>query len=334
MSEESKTKDNSASQATTPIGIYIASSVPLIATLTLAIRTLIDDYLRGRIWHDFKTLSPEFVNVWDFWQQYSWFLIAICGLAFFGGAIALRRMVSKHLRPIELVIIGFIVFIIFGMLNPTCKWSAKTSYRTYMSKVNMWRISCALEDYREAHGQKSRHLSDLYASYIPDANTFFPPSRSANRNKIDAEGYLYFPAADDKDILLAERANTRPWKGGGEFVLFANGHFEWVSSEETLLEMLSEAENNAQPTPQKKTKQAKVILEVELIEDHGGSKYHWQTVRPLRIIKNESKQQFKEPFQVAHLGWEPGIPSGTSIIYLDLYNPERDDLWRLVETNE
>jgi len=74
---------------------------------------------------------------------------------------------------------------------------------------------------------------------------------------------------------------------------------------------------------------ASVILEARLVGFHGGSKYHWQTVEPIRTLKNTTKQTFDKPFRVANYGWDPSVPKGASIIYLVPYGG-RTDLWRIL----
>ena len=93
---------------------------------------------------------------------------------------------------------------------------------------------------------------------------------------------------------------------------------------------IGESEVKAPPKldPARKEK-ALVILEVRLVGFHGGSKYHWQTVEPIRTLKNKTKQTFGKPFRVASYGWDPPVPKGTSIIYLVPYGT-RTDLWRIL----
>lgn len=76
---------------------------------------------------------------------------------------------------------------------------------------------------------------------------------------------------------------------------------------------------------------AEVVLRVRLVEDQGGSKYHWQVVEKLEIIKNEGSHKMGNRVLVAHYGWEPGIPAGVSTIYLDPYSELASDMWRLVK---
>jgi len=77
-------------------------------------------------------------------------------------------------------------------------------------------------------------------------------------------------------------------------------------------------------------KKAEVVLRVKCAEIGYGSKYHWQKVEILKVIKNESNYNFKDTLSVAHYGWEEDIPLGVSTIYLEKYNPSREDLWKLV----
>jgi len=90
----------------------------------------------------------------------------------------------------------------------------------------------------------------------------------------------------------------------------------------------SEAKAPPELDPVRKEK-AQVILEVKLVQFHGGSKYHWQTVKPIRTLKNKTKQTFDKPFRVANYGWDPSVPKGTSIVYLVPYGG-RTDLWRIL----
>ncbi len=78
-----------------------------------------------------------------------------------------------------------------------------------------------------------------------------------------------------------------------------------------------------------RAEKARVILKVRLVAHHGGSKYHWQTVKPIRTLKNVSGKAFDKPFKVANYGWEPGVPQGISTIYLVPYGA-RTDTWRVL----
>lgn len=76
---------------------------------------------------------------------------------------------------------------------------------------------------------------------------------------------------------------------------------------------------------------AAVVLRVRLVENQGGSKYHWQVVENLEILKNEGFHEMGNRVLVAHYGWEPGIPAGVSTIYLNPYSEQTHDMWRLVD---
>jgi hypothetical protein len=85
------------------------------------------------------------------------------------------------------------------------------------------------------------------------------------------------------------------------------------------------------PFDPKMAARATVVLRVRLTGLGEGSKYIWQTVEPLDVIKNESKQTFAGPLKVAHYSWAKGVPSGVSTVYLAHYNKTRGDLWKLVD---
>lgn len=74
---------------------------------------------------------------------------------------------------------------------------------------------------------------------------------------------------------------------------------------------------------------ALVVLRVELIKASGGSKYHWDRVKPLQVLKNDSESTFDQPLDVAHYGWNSGVPAGTSTIYLERYGADHQR-WRLL----
>jgi len=75
---------------------------------------------------------------------------------------------------------------------------------------------------------------------------------------------------------------------------------------------------------------ATAVLRVECKEGPGEcEKYCWQNVRISEILKNESKYIFPESIDVAYYNSEEGIPLGESTIYVERYNPDRDDLWKL-----
>jgi hypothetical protein len=76
---------------------------------------------------------------------------------------------------------------------------------------------------------------------------------------------------------------------------------------------------------------APIVLRVTLVEADGGSKYHWDQVRPIRVIKNASSFTFDAPLRVAHYGWHGGVPSGISTIYLEAYGGGNANLWKLLD---
>ena len=99
-----------------------------------------------------------------------------------------------------------------------------------------------------------------------------------------------------------------------------------------VLQSLAVGEPGVETSPELdpvRKEKASVILKVRLVGLHGGSKYHWQTVEPIRTLKNKTKQTFDKPFRVANYGWDPSVPKGTSIIYLVPYGG-RTDLWRIL----
>ena len=80
-------------------------------------------------------------------------------------------------------------------------------------------------------------------------------------------------------------------------------------------------------------KKASVILEVTLVGIQGGSKYNWQTVEPIRTLKNTTEKTFDKPLSVANYSWEPSVPKGKSIIYLVPYGGT-NDLWRILAADK
>jgi hypothetical protein len=99
---------------------------------------------------------------------------------------------------------------------------------------------------------------------------------------------------------------------GGSFA-FASPHLQQFAQVDTRL---------AESVP--------VVLRVRRISEGEGSKYLWPQVELVTVIKNGSRHTFPKHFEVAHYSWEPGIPPGTSTLYLERYNPHRNDLWRLL----
>jgi hypothetical protein len=79
-----------------------------------------------------------------------------------------------------------------------------------------------------------------------------------------------------------------------------------------------------------KARRSEVALRVKLVRLEGCDKYCWTEVEILKVLQNKSGFSFRNRLAVAHYSWEPGIPEGESTIYLERYNPERIDLWKLL----
>ncbi len=79
-----------------------------------------------------------------------------------------------------------------------------------------------------------------------------------------------------------------------------------------------------------KAGQARVVLRTRLISPGNGSKYLWDTVRVLGVIKNHSSYKFSNTLKVAHHSWESGVPQGECTIYLVPYNKKDCHLWSLL----
>ena len=79
-----------------------------------------------------------------------------------------------------------------------------------------------------------------------------------------------------------------------------------------------------------KAKKAEVVLRVKLVGYEGCDKYCWPEVEILKVLQNKSGFSFEKRLKVAQYSWEPDIPEGESTIYLERFNPERNDLWKLL----
>ncbi len=73
---------------------------------------------------------------------------------------------------------------------------------------------------------------------------------------------------------------------------------------------------------------ASVVVRATVVKAKGGSKYHWTTVRPLRVFKNTSHQTFHKAFDVAQYGSSRALKPGTHTLYLEPYGRTRH--WRLL----
>lgn len=78
-----------------------------------------------------------------------------------------------------------------------------------------------------------------------------------------------------------------------------------------------------------KARRASVVMRVTIERTKGGSKYHWTTVRPLRVLKNTSGQSFAAPFDIARYGASPPLRPGSYTIYLESYGQTKQ--WRLLD---
>ena len=79
-----------------------------------------------------------------------------------------------------------------------------------------------------------------------------------------------------------------------------------------------------------KAEKAEVVLRVKLVRLGECNKYCWPEVEILKVLQNKSGFSFKKRLAVAHYSWELGVPEGESTIYLERYNPDRNDLWKLL----
>ena len=77
-------------------------------------------------------------------------------------------------------------------------------------------------------------------------------------------------------------------------------------------------------------KNAEVILRVESSEGIECDKYCWTTVIIIKELKNKNNHSFGKTLKVAFNSGDDGIPLGESTIYLEKYNPARNDNWKLV----
>jgi hypothetical protein len=84
------------------------------------------------------------------------------------------------------------------------------------------------------------------------------------------------------------------------------------------------------PIDSDRAKKAEVVLRVRLISQGEGSKYLWDRVEVVKVLKNKARYAFGKHLAVAHYSWKPGIPDGTCTIYLERYNTRRKDLWKLL----
>src|SRR5258705_6746415 len=96
-----------------------------------------------------------------------------------------------------------------------------------------------------------------------------------------------------------------------------------------LLTVNSQAADSS-PVDPNKVQKAEVVLRVKLLSSGEGSKYLWDKVEVLQVVKNKSGYAFGKNLSVAHYSWKPGIAEGTCTIYLERYSPKRNSLWKLL----
>ena len=74
-----------------------------------------------------------------------------------------------------------------------------------------------------------------------------------------------------------------------------------------------------------------LVLRVKLIsQDKSCDKYAWSKVQILKTYKNDTGVQFGKNLTIAFYCRDAGIPKGESTVYLEKYNPTRNDLWKLL----
>jgi hypothetical protein len=76
--------------------------------------------------------------------------------------------------------------------------------------------------------------------------------------------------------------------------------------------------------------QAAAVLRVKLGKALGGDKYAWYRVRVVRVLKNDSGQEFGDTLDVAALGTRPGVPAPECTAYLEPYNNPKSHPWKLL----
>jgi hypothetical protein len=47
---------------------------------------------------------------------------------------------------------------------------------------------------------------------------------------------------------------------------------------------------------------------LKLLQAEGGSNYHWDTVKVMDVIKNDSGRSISDALSGAHYGWNEGVP--------------------------
>lgn len=122
-------------------------------------------------------------------------------------------------------------------------------------------------------------------------------------------------------------------------VAYCTNGADQISSIETTEELLSKQQIRLELLENskwlnmvdlQKAGQARVVLRVRLISPGEGSKYLWDKVMVIDVIKNDSSYKFGNILNVAHYSWESGIPHGECTIYLVPYNKKDNYLWSLL----
>lgn len=76
---------------------------------------------------------------------------------------------------------------------------------------------------------------------------------------------------------------------------------------------------------------AVIVLRARLLQPGAGSKYLWDSVRVVRVVKNESGASLPEEMLVAHYSWEPGLPQTDCTVYLERFAEEGEGGWKLLD---
>jgi hypothetical protein len=99
-----------------------------------------------------------------------------------------------------------------------------------------------------------------------------------------------------------------------------------------LLSLLATSSQAAESSPvdPDKAKKAEVVLRIRRLMPAECDKYCWPEVEILEVLQNKSNVSFDKRLKVAHYSWKTGIPEGESTIYLVRFNPEKSDLWKLL----
>ena len=80
-----------------------------------------------------------------------------------------------------------------------------------------------------------------------------------------------------------------------------------------------------------RNKEISVMVRAQLIEPGEGSKYLWDKIKILEVIRNTSSYKFPSVLSVARESIDPPLPDEECILILEYYNPNRKDLWEIVQ---